>query len=53
MKNGKWRKVEDSFSGEAEFYNFVRYCILKNKVNIFIGLTFLWYSFEICLGLFS
>ena len=29
------------------------YCILKNKVNIFIGLTFLWYSFEMCLGLFS
>jgi len=34
MKNGKWSKVEDSFSGEAEFYNFVRYCILKNNGKI-------------------
>ena len=34
MKNGKWMKVEDSFSGEVEFYNFVRYCILKNNGKI-------------------
>ncbi|MBP3284892.1 MAG: CpaF family protein [Clostridia bacterium] len=34
MKNGKWIKAEDSFSGEVEFYNFVRYCILKNNGKI-------------------
>jgi len=34
MKNGKWMKVEDSFSGEVEFYNFVRYCVLKNNGKI-------------------
>lgn len=34
MRDGKWIKVEDSFSNEAEFYNFVRYCILKNNGKI-------------------
>ena len=34
MRDGKWTKVEDTFSNEAEFYNFVRYCILKNNGKI-------------------
>lgn len=34
MKNGKWLKVEDRFSNELEFYNFVRYCVLKNNGRI-------------------
>lgn len=34
MKNGKWMKVEETFSGEVEFYNFVRYCVLKNNGKI-------------------
>lgn len=34
MREGKWIKVEDSFSNEVEFYNFVRYCVLKNNGKI-------------------
>jgi len=34
MKDGKWMKVRDSFSNEIEFYNFVRYCVLKNNGKI-------------------
>ena len=34
MREGKWLKVEDSFSNETEFYNFVRYCVLKNNGKI-------------------
>jgi len=34
MKDGKWIKVTDSFSNEMEFYNFVRYCVLKNNGRI-------------------
>lgn len=34
MRDGKWVKVEDSFSNEVEFYNFVRYCVLKNNGKI-------------------
>ncbi len=34
MRDGKWKKVEDTFSNEVEFYNFVRYCILKNNGKI-------------------
>lgn len=34
MRDGKWIKVEDSFSNEVEFYNFVRYCVLKNNGKI-------------------
>ena len=34
MREGKWIKVEDSFSNETEFYNFVRYCVLKNNGKI-------------------
>ena len=41
MRDGKWTKVEDTFSNEAEFYNFVRYCILKNNISTeFLQLTF-------------
>lgn len=34
MKNGKWEKTNDSFYSETEFYNFVRYCVLKNNGRI-------------------
>lgn len=34
MKKGKWCKVDESFSNEVEFYNFVRYCVLKNNGKI-------------------
>ena len=34
MREGKWLKVEESFSNETEFYNFVRYCVLKNNGKI-------------------
>lgn len=34
MKNGKWCKINESFSNESEFYNFVRYCVLKNNGKI-------------------
>lgn len=34
MREGKWLKVEDTFSNEVEFYNFVRYCVLKNNGKI-------------------
>lgn len=34
MKDGKWMKVTDSFANETEFYNFVRYCVLKNNGRI-------------------
>lgn len=34
MKNGKWCKINESFSDETEFYNFVRYCVLKNNGKI-------------------
>ena len=34
MKNGKWCKIDESFSSETEFYNFVRYCVLKNNGKI-------------------
>jgi len=34
MKNGKWCKINESFSNETEFYNFVRYCVLKNNGKI-------------------
>lgn len=34
MKNGKWCKINESFSNEVEFYNFVRYCVLKNNGKI-------------------
>ena len=33
MKEGKWLKVSDSFANETEFYNFVRYCVIKNNGN--------------------
>ncbi len=34
MKEGKWLKVSDSFANETEFYNFVRYCVIKNNGKI-------------------
>lgn len=34
MKNGRWCKIDESFSDEIEFYNFVRYCVLKNNGKI-------------------
>lgn len=34
MRKGKWEKVEDRFSNEVDFYNFVRYCVLKNNGRI-------------------
>ena len=34
MRKGKWEKVEDRFANEIEFYNFVRYCVLKNNGRI-------------------
>lgn len=34
MKSGQWIKVEDKFNDEIEFYNFVRYCVLKNNGRI-------------------
>lgn len=34
MKNGKWCKIKETFTSEAEFYNFVRYCVLKNNGKI-------------------
>jgi len=34
MKNGKWCKINESFANETEFYNFVRYCVLKNNGKI-------------------
>lgn len=34
MKAGIWTKVDDGFSNESEFYNFVRYCVLKNNGRI-------------------
>ncbi len=34
MRKGKWEKVEDRFSNEIDFYNFVRYCVLKNNGRI-------------------
>lgn len=34
MRSGKWIKIEDQFSDEVEFYNFVRYCVLKNNGRI-------------------
>lgn len=34
MRNGKWERIDESFSSEVEFYNFVRYCVLKNHGRI-------------------
>ena len=34
MRKGKWEKVEETFSNEVEFFNFVRYCVLKNNGRI-------------------
>lgn len=34
MRKGKWEKVDDRFSNEVDFYNFVRYCVLKNNGRI-------------------
>ena len=34
MRKGKWEKVEDRCANEIEFYNFVRYCVLKNNGRI-------------------
>lgn len=34
MRKGVWEKVEDKFANETEFYNFVRYCVLKNNGRI-------------------
>lgn len=34
MKNGRWCKINESFNSEIEFYNFVRYCVLKNNGKI-------------------
>jgi len=34
MRNGKWEHIDESFSSEVEFYNFVRYCVLKNHGRI-------------------
>jgi len=34
MRKGKWEKVEDRFANEIDFYNFVRYCVLKNNGRI-------------------
>ena len=34
MKNGKWCKINENFNSETEFYNFVRYCVLKNNGKI-------------------
>lgn len=34
MRKGTWEKVEDRFANETEFYNFVRYCVLKNNGRI-------------------
>ncbi len=31
---GKWTKVSTSFDTEDDFYDYVRYCILKNNSNI-------------------
>lgn len=31
---GKWRKEDISFESELDFYDYVRYCILKNNNNI-------------------
>ena len=33
-KKGKWFKTGDKFSDEDEYFNFVRYCVLKNKGRI-------------------
>ena len=34
MRKGSWEKVEERFSNEVDFYNFVRYCVLKNNGRI-------------------
>lgn len=31
---GKWKKENNSFKSEIDFYDYVRYCILKNNSNI-------------------
>ncbi|MDD2376572.1 MAG: ATPase, T2SS/T4P/T4SS family [Clostridia bacterium] len=31
---GKWKKTNSTFESETEFYDYVRYCILKNNKNI-------------------
>lgn len=33
-KKGKWIKTHDKFADNKDFYNFVRYCVLKNKGKI-------------------
>lgn len=33
-KHGKWLKTKDSFESEKEFYEYIRYCSLKNNSNI-------------------
>ncbi|MGE5472717.1 MAG: ATPase, T2SS/T4P/T4SS family [Ignavibacteriales bacterium] len=33
-RKGKWVRTEDSFSEPADYNNFVRYCVLKNKGKI-------------------
>lgn len=34
MRKGEWLKVDERFNNEIEFYNFVRYCVLKNNGRI-------------------
>lgn len=31
---GKWKKVDSKFESEEEFYEYIRYCVLKNNSNI-------------------
>ena len=31
---GKWKKTNSTFESEIEFYDYVRYCVLKNNNNI-------------------
>ncbi|MCX8075152.1 MAG: ATPase, T2SS/T4P/T4SS family [Clostridia bacterium] len=31
---GKWKKINERFEDEDEFYEYVRYCVLKNNANI-------------------
>ena len=33
-ESGVWKKTKDSFAGENDFLNFVRYCVLKNGGKI-------------------
>lgn len=34
MKKGKWSQVKDKFFNQEDYYNFVRYCVLKNHGKI-------------------